>query len=232
MSFFDTVEEVFSMWHYDHPRILYALMRSMKPDVAVEVGTYTGYAACYMAQALKENGKGRLYCIDDFSLVHQDSTGRKNGPEHVWSNLHRCGLNSNLVTLLEGKSEEVEWPDKVDFAYVDGWHGYNEVEYDFNKCASLGAECICLDDVNSTVGPSLFVQRLRDNPEWDVCEVFRDCGIAICVRRRKKKPVSFCQESLNNPGVDLTALTTEEKRTLFKQLTLETGVDYGDFRFE
>ena len=66
-DFFKRVDEVFHDWKYDHPRILYALIRSLKPLVVVEVGTYRGYAAAWMARALQENGIGMLYCIDDFS---------------------------------------------------------------------------------------------------------------------------------------------------------------------
>src|SRR4051812_20105134 len=133
MNFFDKVEKLFATWHYDHPRILYALIRSLKPTIAVEIGTYRGYAACYMAQALKENGNGHLYCIDDFSEGMQ----KKFDANHWRSNLEECNL-LNWTTLLRGKSSEVKWPDKVDFAYIDGWHGYTTVVEDFISCSSRG----------------------------------------------------------------------------------------------
>lgn len=227
MNFFEVVEEVFATWRYDHPRILYALMRSLKPSVAVEVGTYRGYAACYMAQALKENGRGYLYCIDDFSEGMQ----KKYDADHWHDNVRKCGL-SEWVSLIVGKSSDVVWPDKVDFAYIDGWHGYKTVIADFVKAASRGAECICLDDINSTVGPSLFVQRLHGSNEWDVCEILRDCGLAICTRKQKKKPVSFSQESGQNAGTVLSEMTTEQKKSFLASMSKETGVDYSDFLFE
>ncbi len=227
MNFFDKVEDVFKTWHYDHPRILYALMRSLRPTIAVEIGTYRGYAACYMAQALKENGAGHLFCIDNFSEGMQ----QKYDAHHWHNNLRECGVN-NWATLLIGKSSDVVWPDTVDFAYIDGWHGYNTVVQDFLSCSTRGAECICLDDTNSTVGPSLFIQRLRGGIEWDMCEILRDCGIAICTRRKKKKPISFSQESLENPGVVMSEWTTLQKAEFLNRLTVETGVDYQDFVFE
>lgn len=227
-DFFETVERVFHDWHYDHPRILYALMRSLKPTVAVEVGTYRGYAACYMAQALKENGVGHLFCMDDFSEGMQ----RKFDADHWHKNLTACGV-SDWATLVVGKSSEVQWPDRVDFAYVDGWHGYTTLVEDFYNAAIRRAECICLDDVDSTVGPQLFIQQLRnESPHWDVCEVLRDCGLAICTRRQKKKPVSFCQESTSNAGVVMSEWTTERKRQHLQRLTAETGVNYSQFEFE
>jgi hypothetical protein len=227
VNFFETVERVFETWHYDHPRILYALMRSLKPKVAVEVGTYRGYAACYMAQALKENGAGHLYCIDDFSEGMQ----KKYDANHWHANLAACRV-SEWATLLVGKSSEVEWPVTVDFAYIDGWHGYKDVSADFRAAAFRGAECICLDDTESTVGPSLFVQRMRGSYTWDVCEILRDCGLAVFIRRKAKKPVGFCQEPNSNSGVVMTEWTTEQKRDLLTNLAVETGVDYSDFVYE
>src|SRR5271166_4779601 len=106
-NFFETVESVFHDWHYDHPRILYALMRSLKPTVAVEVGTYRGYAACYMARALQENESGLLYCIDDFSEGMQ----KRYDAQHWHQNLVICGVRE-WAKLLVGKSSEVVWPDR------------------------------------------------------------------------------------------------------------------------
>ena len=225
INFFETVERIFHDWHYDHPRILYALMRSLKPKVAVEVGTYRGYAACYMAQALKENGEdGHLYCIDDFSEGMQ----KKYDSHHWEENVAKCGL-SGYITLIVGKSEEVVWPKQVDFAYIDGWHSLRQCESDFILAANRGAECICLDDVTSTVGPSLFVQELRKNGDWDVLEIFRDCGLAVCVRRKAKPPVTFSQELPNHPGVVLTGMTVEQKWEHLDEASKVTSVDYSEF---
>lgn len=55
MNPLDRIGSQFPNWRYDHPRILYGLIRSLKPRTVMEIGTYRGYAACYMAQACKEN---------------------------------------------------------------------------------------------------------------------------------------------------------------------------------
>lgn len=221
MSFFDTVESVFHDWHYDHPRILYALMRSLRPEIAVEVGTYRGYAACYMAQACKENNVGHVFCIDDFSEGMQ----KKYDADHWRDNIEKCGVTPH-VTLVIGKSTEVQWPKKVDFVYIDGWHSYSTALVDFNAASSRAAECICLDDVTSTVGPSLLVKKIRETGVWDVLEIFRDCGLAVCIRRKPKPPCNFSQELLGNPGTVMTGWTLEEKRAHLSSASLVTSVDY------
>ena len=122
------IEDRFPDWNYHHPRILHAMIRSLQPEIVVEVGTYRGYAACYMAQALKENGKGRLYCIDNWSLDDHES---RYGParQHFQSNLEHCEV-ADRVTVIEGDSDKVGWPDKVDFVYIDGNHNFDPVMMD------------------------------------------------------------------------------------------------------
>lgn len=220
----DRIEQQFPDWRYDHPRILYSLMRSLKPRIAVESGTYRGYAACYMAQACKENGVGHVYCIDDFSEGMQ----KKYDADHWRANLAACEL-TDWATLIVGKSSDVTWPETVDFAYIDGWHGLKAIRQDWENCNLRGAECICLDDITSTVGPSYFIQELRRSQYWDVLELHRDCGLAVCMRRKAKPPVSFSQELPNNPGVVLTGMTVEEKRRHLQDATRETGIDYSDY---
>lgn len=227
MSFFETVEARFPDWNYGHPRILYALIRSLKPVVLVEVGTYRGYAACYMARALQENNSGHLYCIDNFSL--DDHVWRYGDPEKHWNeNLAACGVR-NWVTLLRGDSNKVQWPDKVDFAYIDGWHSYRAVQLDFSICQEKGAQCICLDDTINCVGPRLFVSGLLQYPQgWDVIDIAADNGLSICMRKQKHIDVTFSQELPNHPGVDLTKLTPEERNQHFRVAALVSDLCYDE----
>src|SRR4051794_34815564 len=44
--------------------VLYGLVRSMRPDVCVEIGSQRGKSACYIGMALKENRRGCLYAVD------------------------------------------------------------------------------------------------------------------------------------------------------------------------
>lgn len=223
MSFYETVEARFTDWNYGHPRIVYSLIRSLKPRTIIEAGTYRGYAACYMARALQENNSGHLYCIDNFSLT--DHTWKYGDPEQHWhDNLVHCGVRE-LVTLLKGDSDKVTWPERVDLAYIDGWHSYHATKHDFDMCAKRGARCICLDDTVNCVGPRLLMQGV-DRKEWSVITVPSDNGISICMRNEKLIDVTFSQELANNPGVDLTVLTPEQRVEHLKKASFETGLDY------
>lgn len=44
--------------------LLYALVRAIKPEVVVEIGTSYGFSALHIAQALKDNGRGHLHTAE------------------------------------------------------------------------------------------------------------------------------------------------------------------------
>lgn len=224
-TFYTDVDPIFHDWNYSTPKTLYGLIRTLKPSIVIEAGCYRGYSSAWMAKACQENNHGRVIAIDDFSLK-QFTPDREKAIAHFWHNLQRLGVR-DLVTLIEGKTSEVQWPGQVDFAYIDGWHGYQAVRHDFDKCAAAGAECICLDDAEQAVGPRMLVQELRAGEYWDVINVHRDCGMAVCMRRMKLGPVIFSQELPDNPGVDLTALTKEGQLRHLGEANAVTGVDYG-----
>jgi len=228
VNFFETVESVFHDWRYDHPRILYSLIRAMKPSVAVEVGTYRGYAACYMARALQENNNGHLYCIDNLSLTDHLARYGTDPVTHWGNNLTATGVR-DWATLIVGKSDEVIWPAKIDFAYIDGWHSYQTCLHDFTRAAYAGASCICLDDIVQSVGPRMVFDLIRKTDEWQVLELFHDCGMGICVRKTPKPPYTFSQELPDNPGVDLRPLSRQERIEHFAEASKTTGLDYSEF---
>lgn len=225
-DFFATVEALFHDWRYDHPKAIYGILRSLKPNVCVEVGSYRGYAACYMARALQENQRGHLYCIDNFSLT--DHTARYGDPEAHWrANLEACGV-SDCVTLLRGNSDEVEWPERVDFCYIDGWHSYEACMKDFATAQNRGASVIAFDDTTMSVGPRMVLDFVRKSGDWDVCEIDRDCGLGLCFRRAPKGKITFSQElPYPNPGVDLRPLTLKERAEHFGEAAKVTGLNYS-----
>ncbi len=222
---FATIERLFHDWHYDHPKILYGLIRSFRPTHVLEIGTYRGYAACYMARALQENNHGRLACIDNFSL--NDHVARVGDPKtHLEYNLSEAGV-LGFVDIIVGDTDKVKWPDQVDFAYIDGWHSYSACKSEFEKCSDLGAEVIALDDVTNCVGPRMFLEEVRrTKPEWDVLHIGRDNGLGVCVRRPQKTMICFSQELPNHPGVQLGHLSMKEVRDHFVDANKATGVDY------
>src|SRR6516165_6168872 len=61
----------------DSAWLLYGIARSLKPAIAVEIGSARGKSACFVGMALKENGSGRLYAVDPHTYTNrndEDST--------------------------------------------------------------------------------------------------------------------------------------------------------------
>jgi hypothetical protein len=146
---------------------------------------------------------------------------------HLETNLQRAGVREQ-ITLIDGDADKVIWPSVVDFAYIDGWHSYLAAKFDFEQCAKRGAECICFDDAVQSVGPRMLVHEIRASGEWDVIDVLRDCGMAICMRKVKKSPITFSQElPPPNTGVDLQTLTKAGQGDHLSAASRLNGVDYS-----
>lgn len=219
------IAQLYADWTYDNPIALYGLIRTLKPEAVVECGTYRGLSASWMARALQENGKGHLYGIDNFSLT--DHEGRHGDARaHLQANLQALGV-SDTITIIEGDSDKVTWPDKVDFAYIDGWHSYLATKHDFEQCVKRGAECIAFDDTMQSVGPRKLMQDIRLSGQWDVMDVRRHCGMTIAMRCLPKDAITFSQELPNNPGVDLQTLTDNEQALHLFAAQQLNGVDYS-----
>lgn len=224
MSFFETVDEVYRDWNYDHPKVLYGLIRSIRPAIVINCGTFRGLSAAWMAKACQDNNLGTVYCLDNWS----ESTPALPGPmkDHCIENLTRCGV-MDRIQFIDGDTDKVEWPSRIDFAYIDAWHGHKAAFYEWSKCVAAAAECVCFDDTTQSVGPRLLMQEIRASGSWDVIDVDRDCGLGICMRRKPLRPITFSQELLENPGVDLTQCNQAQQDEHFKAAELENGIDYA-----
>ena len=159
-----------------HAHILYGLVRWLQPKVVVEVGSWFGYTAVWMARALQENGEGRLFCVDDFSLDYSSY-------ETLNRNLLMCGV-MDVVTVVPSKSSEFEWP-KCDLAFIDGDHSYEGCWRHFLKAEASGASCIVIHDTTAWEGPRRVVEHPRYG--FGMIEDTFDEGLSI-LKRKGVKP--------------------------------------------
>lgn len=126
---------------------LYSLVRTLKPEVTVEVGMANGLSTLFIAAALSENGRGRHIAIDPYqsSDWHNVGTGL----------LRQAGFES-LVQLIEKPSHqalpEVEQAGvRSQFIFIDGSHLFDYVLTDF----------LCADRILDTNGLMAF-----DDSDW------------------------------------------------------------------
>lgn len=116
----------------DSAALLYALTRSMKPAICVEIGSARGKSACYIGMALKENGLGKLYAIDPHSPTHWNDPGSVDSFSIFCANIAALGLKEQ-VTIVRSTSEDASrsWHYPIDLLFVDGDHTYEGVKRDW-----------------------------------------------------------------------------------------------------
>lgn len=132
-------------------RLLYTLIRMLRPRNAVEFGTSFGTSAVQIAAALRDNGSGRLTTCE--------LDGGKVGKAR--DNLAEAGL-ADLVTVLEGDARETlrDLAEPVDFILLDGWKElYLPVLEVLEPAMAVGA--VIVSD-NLSMLPEEYLRHIRD----------------------------------------------------------------------
>ena len=144
---------------------LYAVLRSLQPDVAVETGVANGFSTAFSLLALRENGRGRLHSID---LPRE--AGRDYAPGTFYEGDGRAGIPPGAEPgwlipeelkerwrLILGRSQEelpplLERLDVIDSFMHDSEHYFECMWFEFQAAwphLRPGGVLIS-DDVNST----------------------------------------------------------------------------------
>lgn len=94
---------------------LYGLVRALKPKVVLETGTHRGKATLYMANAIHDNGIGKLYTCD---------------PNDGWDqvgNFRKFPDFEKFITFKVIRGLDWDEPKDIDFFFCDGFHGKQDV---------------------------------------------------------------------------------------------------------
>lgn len=98
--------------------LLAAVVRAVKPQVAVETGTYRGFTAERIGRALQANGRGHLWTVEiDIRRVRES--------------VERCvGLPVTVVNV-----DSLQWtpPDGIGFAWFDSALEAREMEFEMYR---------------------------------------------------------------------------------------------------
>lgn len=206
-----------------HLWMLLGLIRWLQPESVVEIGSYAGGSAVWLARGLQDNGKGTLTLIDDFSL---DPSVKPN----LFYHLGLCRVGER-VQIADGPSTDPNlWPDRVDLCFVDGDHSYEGCAGDVKQAMDRGASCVVLHDTGDDGwwGPQRFVaefaaaQASRDVTEglremmgrsaagtsgdsWDLIGVPFEGGLTVLMKRPVITAVGFTEEEHPSGAVELVA---------------------------
>lgn len=176
----------------DSAWLLYALVRAMKPDVCVEIGTARGKSTCFTGMALRDNGAGRLYAIDPHTATDWNDAHSVDTLGIVTANIRRLSIEGH-VTILRSGSDEVgrTWATPIDILFIDGDHSYEGVKRDWELFLPF------VQAHGVVVFHDTMWERMRDNPlyradmgvprfveelrvlGYPVVTLSRDCGVSV-----------------------------------------------------
>jgi predicted O-methyltransferase YrrM len=112
--------------------------------VAVEIGTYQGVSAAWIARSLAP--EGLLYCVDPWL-----GTGQGEDPNFEICQRHlKRGKVMDRIRILRGFSKDVavSLPERIEFAFIDGDHSWSGIETDWALLSPriVPGGTICLHD--------------------------------------------------------------------------------------
>ena len=129
-------------------QILYACVRSIKPNVMVETGVAGGSTSYLILSAMKKNGKGNLTSIDIDNPIWHDHQNYQVG----WLVPEELRKNWNLV-IGDSKKELptlTKSLNQVDIFFHDSDHSYEHMMFEFNTVWPFLSpdKMILADDIN------------------------------------------------------------------------------------
>lgn len=116
--------------HEAEGKVLYALVRALRPKTVVEVGVASGGTTTHLLTALAANGSGHLYSYDIEPLA-----GAK-VPDHL----------RDRWTFIVGDALAVDLPERADFIFEDGEHTYEFTRNMLTRLKTLGPRVLVSHD--------------------------------------------------------------------------------------
>lgn len=145
--------------------LLYSIIRNLKPETVIETGTFIGYSALCITQAMEDNQRGHLHTFDLFEPVpdHYRSPFApdvRDSLELTKIHLEKAGL-SHRATLYKGDSStEIKRvfsnsKESIDLAFIDGSHTIRGCLADWNAIIDL-----------VKIGGTILLHDVTPRKEW------------------------------------------------------------------
>ncbi|HYP44810.1 MAG TPA: class I SAM-dependent methyltransferase [Propionibacteriaceae bacterium] len=163
-----------SHWAY----LLFRLVRELRPESVVELGSCVGISACYLASALELNGIGRLVTLEGAQPLAERST---RSLEELGLT-HRASVRAGRFTdTLDDALGDLR---PVAMAFVDGHH-IEQATLDYAE-QILDAACdeavLVFDDINWSDGMRAAWRSITADPRFALTVDLRSIGIAVVSR--------------------------------------------------
>jgi len=184
--------------------LLHGLVRSLRPDVVVEIGSARGWSTCHIALALRENVCGRLYAVDPHAATEWNDAGdaRASLPA-LRRHLAQTGLGPWVeIVRMTSADAAKDWVRPIDLLFIDGDHSYAGVKADWElfspHLSRFGVAVFhdaCWDQrrddplFRADMGVPRFLEELRSRG-YPIVTIDRDFGVSLVQRPPGGIPLS------------------------------------------
>ena len=169
---------------------LYSLVRLIQPDVVIEIGTAKGNSTISIGQALKDNGRGKLYTMDP------------NEHDIVNIAIKKSHLKKYINYIIDYSNNVIPKLNltKADFVFIDGDHSYESVKKDFELVKNLIPKggCVVFHDSIWFEGPRRVVKEIKLSGQYEVIT------LPTRVASVSGKAILFDNNSLNFNSVGIS----------------------------
>jgi predicted O-methyltransferase YrrM len=182
-----------SLMDPDERALLYCLIRALKPENVVEIGTYFAGTTEVLARAVWENGAGCVYSVDPYGA------GRVAQVMAAWPEPLRAITICSFDNSMSFLTQLLQAAAPIDFILIDGAHEFEFVRFDLEMCARLlrPGGIIVIDDAEQAGPFGAAKSFLADHPQW---RELGDCVAAFSPSR------PFDDQRSSVPGTSLLLL--------------------------
>ena len=158
------ISEIEGWFRSDEIEMMYDIVKNLSGSAAiVEIGSWCGRSLSLITLAARKFGNySKIFSIDPFLTSKSEDNGKF---EIFKKNLEKNDI-LNEITHIKEKSHVagMNFSEKIELLFIDGFHKYDYVKKDFELFSSNVIEngVIILHDVGSYFGPTKLVQELLE----------------------------------------------------------------------
>lgn len=124
---------------------LYSLVRLYKPTRLIEIGVSEGGSTCVFAMALRDNGRGQMVSVDNWSRTHG---GKSSDAGPAKRRLVAADLERHVKFVTSDSQDflRAQASGSADIVYVDADHSYEMAKADTLEALRIARRLVIVHD--------------------------------------------------------------------------------------